>query len=135
MKIAVHAIVCFFISLCFFEIIEATEKFYDCNVYTNEENIPTESTYCVNDILDNKFYCKSWECEALECPLDQQLPQKGDDCSICPDTCTNGGRLFNKGERIPCIDGSNKCTCISTGTVISTRRGTNKFWLCGAPVP
>ena len=54
---------------------------------------------------------------------------------ILLDTCTNGGRLFNKGERIPCIDGSNKCTCISTGTVISTRRGTNKFWLCGAPLP
>ena len=76
----------YFIHTCMsiFGSVEATEKFYDCNVYTNEENIPTESTYCVNDILDNKFYCKSWECEALDCPLDQQLPQKGDDCSICP---------------------------------------------------
>uniref|UniRef100_A0A8W8KZ76 Uncharacterized protein n=1 Tax=Magallana gigas TaxID=29159 RepID=A0A8W8KZ76_MAGGI len=85
------------------------------------------------DFEDGKFYCKSWTCADPDCPEEQQLAQEGSSCPICPDTCTNGGIIFDKGDSIKCVDGSNKCTCTDTGVVISTRRGTNKFWLCGVP--
>lgn len=101
--------------------IGASEKFYDCDVYSDEANIPTENTYCVQDFEDDKFYCKSWTCATPDCPEEQQLTQQGSSCPICPDTCTNGGIIFDKGDSIKCVDGSNKCTCTDTGVVISTR--------------
>uniref|UniRef100_A0A8W8L0W4 Uncharacterized protein n=3 Tax=Magallana gigas TaxID=29159 RepID=A0A8W8L0W4_MAGGI len=127
-------LVTFFLSCSvFIGMIGASEKFHDCDVYSDEANIPTENTYCIKDFEDGKFYCKSWTCADPDCPEEQQLAQEGSSCPICPDTCTNGGIIFDKGDSIKCVDGSNKCTCTDTGVVISTRRGTNKFWLCGVP--
>lgn len=65
-----------------FFLVVATEKYYNCDVYTNEENTTSNHTLCVEDFQDGKFYCKSWECDTPDCPTDQQTTQS--DCPICP---------------------------------------------------
>mmetsp|Transcript_24152 Transcript_24152/g.39116 ORF Transcript_24152/g.39116 Transcript_24152/m.39116 type:complete len:137 (-) Transcript_24152:220-630(-) len=110
--------------------IVATEKYYNCDVYTNAENATSNHTLCVEDFQDGKFYCKSWECDTPDCPTDQQTTQS--DCPICPDTCSDGGRILEVGEQVLCVDGSNICQCVATGVVISTRKATTKELLCTA---
>ncbi|XP_048775755.2 uncharacterized protein LOC125680316 [Ostrea edulis] len=110
------------------------EKFHDCSTYSNEEDIPKENAYCTQD-RNGLYYCKTWQCDPPNCPADQQVAQERDTCPICPDTCTDGGRIFNVDEGFKCVDGANRCRCIGTGVVVSTRMGTNKYSLCGAPLP
>lgn len=43
------------------------EKFYDCDVYSDEDNILIENIYCIKDFGDGKFYCKFWICVDLDC--------------------------------------------------------------------
>lgn len=56
-------------------------------------------------------------------------------CPIVVDTCTTGGKIYRAGEMVTCADGINTCRCVGTGVAMSTMVGTNKLWLCGAPLP
>ncbi|XP_062570202.1 uncharacterized protein LOC134232257 [Saccostrea cucullata] len=108
------------------------DKFYNCEVYSNEVNTPKENAYCFRDMNDGKYYCKSWTCQSPPCSSDLQQNQKGDPCPICEGTCTVEGRIIKVNDVVICADGINKCRCIDTGVVISTRMLTNKYSLCGA---
>ena len=63
-------------------LVVVTEKYYNCDVYTKEENTTSNHTLCVEDFQEGKFYCKSWECDTPDCDPDQQTTQS--DCLICP---------------------------------------------------
>ncbi|XP_011454846.3 uncharacterized protein [Magallana gigas] len=114
---------------------ENDKSFYDCKVYSKEEDRPTEKTECVHDYQDGLYYCKTWECEVASCPREEQVDQEGEPCPLCPGTCTTGGKIYSVGETVPCYDRVNSCGCISTGQGFSTLIATNKYSLCGAPFP
>lgn len=65
---------------------ENDKSFYDCKVYSKEEDRPTEKTECVHDYQDGLYYCKSWECEVPSCPREEQVDQEGEPCPLCPGT-------------------------------------------------
>eukprot|EP00105_Crassostrea_gigas_P031985 XP_011454846.1 PREDICTED: uncharacterized protein LOC105347442 isoform X1 [Crassostrea gigas] len=114
---------------------ENDKSFYDCKVYSKEEDRPTEKTECVHDYQDGLYYCKTWECEVPSCPREEQVDQEGEPCPLCPGTCTTGGKIYSVGETVSCNDRVNSCGCISTGQGFSTLIATNKYSLCGAPFP
>ncbi|XP_061193032.1 uncharacterized protein LOC133201253 [Saccostrea echinata] len=107
------------------------EKFYDCDVFSNEDSTPKKNAYCFKDMNDDNFYCKTWTCQSPPCSPDLQRTQMGDSCPICDGTCTVEGRIISVGKTVACADGVNRCWCIGTGVVISTRMLTNKYALCG----
>ena len=62
----------------------AIERYHNCDVYIDEADIPTQNTYCYYDRLrGNRFYCKTWGCDAPDCPPDQQITRERD-CPYCP---------------------------------------------------
>lgn len=65
---------------------EDDKSFYDCKVYSNKEDRPTEKTLCVHDYQEDLYYCKSWECEVPSCPSEEQVDQDEEPCPLCPGT-------------------------------------------------
>nr|XP_022321618.1 uncharacterized protein LOC111123519 [Crassostrea virginica] len=107
----------------------AIERYHNCDVYIDEADIPTQNTYCYYDRLrGNRFYCKTWGCDAPDCPPDQQITRERD-CPYCPNTCTRGGRIFQVSDSFRCIDGLNRCRCTARG-ILSTRMGSSKTSVC-----
>lgn len=59
-------------------------SFYDCQVYSDLKDLPTEKFNYVYDYKDNLYYSKTWECEAPPCPPEEQVTVEGESCPVCP---------------------------------------------------
>lgn len=62
------------------------KSYFDCKVYFDEEERPTEKANCVYDYQEKLHYCKNWECEDPSCPREEQVDQEGEPCPLCPGT-------------------------------------------------
>ncbi|XP_021356037.1 uncharacterized protein LOC110452080 [Mizuhopecten yessoensis] len=52
--------------------------------------------------------CREWQCPPVSCFDDRG--GKGN-CRVCPDTCIDGGNVYQPGQRFLSVDGVNMCLC------------------------